>query len=1094
MTAIAALLVSLPALPDVTIINGSILFLNQAASVSAGPITFDGNGTMWFTGSFALPNDIVFNAGVIGTINTNGQSNTLTGLLSGGGSLLNTGPGVLSLTGANTFSGGTRLSAGTLAIGSNTALGTGTLTLDGGTLLGTADVTPGNAIDFNGNVAIAAASGTTLSIGTGFWTLPAGSAVTIGAPGATGTVFWNAVGGQSVAFGTPLKIAAGTLKVGTNGQLLVSFADSLVIDAGGTLDLAGNSATSSLGTLSGGGRITTSSGAPTLNTRGGSFSGVVDGALALNQTFGTLILTAGNSYTGGTTIAAGTGLQLGDGGAGGSISGNVLNNGALAVNRSGHLALAGVISGSGTLAKQGAGMLTLTGENTFSGGTTLSAGTLGVGRNTALGTGKLVFDGGTLLGTADIVLANPIDFNGSVGVAAATGTTMSISGPWTLNGLNGVALTIGSPGATGTVLWNTAPGSMGLNAPLKIDAGTLKLGDNGEFLLNFAGSLAIESGGTLDLAGKSAMTSVGALSGAGRITTSSGAATLSTHDGSFAGVIDGALALSQKFGPISPNTGTLTLTGANTYSGGTTIAAGTTLRLGNGGAGGSIIGDVVNHGTLVVNQTSDSALSGVISGSGKLAKHGVGWLTVTGANSFTGGTTNAAGSRLQLGNGTLGGSLGNIVNSGTLLLNGGLLKVGTVSMGDAGSAVTLRAGALTLDGSGIFTDKFVIADVAGSVASLTLSTGKTLATDLEIVGQSGSGSFTQSGGTHTANTLLLGENAGSNGIFTLAGGTFTVATIAAGAGIGTFNFQGGALHYSGVLAATNFNLGGGVSYSGALNIANAMKNFGRVTTSGQVTIGGRLDNSGSLEFAGGSTVVNGDVANLAGATLQISDNPARFAGDVVNNGTIRTISTTTTFTGSFTNNGRFISDPSTQVFQDIAVGAQGVLQGGAGDVFVVNGDMSNHSEARTEFDIGAATLMFSSGPHDLVWSATNLGATVAGYHQNFAVGIFELSMGGSLDLSGTSTVPGANALYVHRLLLGDGLGQIASIRSGGLDIYYDPAESANAYLHGATYSLAGGGRLMAVAAVPEPETYALWLAGLGLMSVVIRRRRKARAG
>ena len=86
-----------------------------------------------------------------------------------------------------------------------------------------------------------------------------------------------------------------------------------------------------------------------------------------------MILTGANSYTGGTTIAAGT-LQLGNGGTTGSIIGNVVDNGALAFDRSNAVTFPGLISGTGSVSQIGSGSTTLTAANTYSGGTLLAAG------------------------------------------------------------------------------------------------------------------------------------------------------------------------------------------------------------------------------------------------------------------------------------------------------------------------------------------------------------------------------------------------------------------------------------------------------------------------------------------------------------------------------------------------------------------------------------------------------------------------------------------------------------------------------------------------------------------------------------------------
>ena len=95
----------------------------------------------------------------------------------------------------------------------------------------------------------------------------------------------------------------------------------------------------------------------------------------------TLILTADNSYAGGTTINTGT-LQVGNGGATGSVgTGPVLDDAALVFNRSGTVAVPGAITGTGSLTQEGVagGTLVLTGANTYAGGTTIASGVLQLG-------------------------------------------------------------------------------------------------------------------------------------------------------------------------------------------------------------------------------------------------------------------------------------------------------------------------------------------------------------------------------------------------------------------------------------------------------------------------------------------------------------------------------------------------------------------------------------------------------------------------------------------------------------------------------------------------------------------------------------------
>src|SRR5260221_120464 len=107
-----------------------------------------------------------------------------------------------------------------------------------------------------------------------------------------------------------------------------------------------------------------------------TFGGAISGTGALVQLgSSTLTLTGSNPYSGGTTISAGT-LQIGNGGTSGSISGNITDNGTLAFDRSDSVTFGGAISGPGTLVHTGSSTLTLTWNNNYSGGTTISAGTL----------------------------------------------------------------------------------------------------------------------------------------------------------------------------------------------------------------------------------------------------------------------------------------------------------------------------------------------------------------------------------------------------------------------------------------------------------------------------------------------------------------------------------------------------------------------------------------------------------------------------------------------------------------------------------------------------------------------------------------------
>ncbi|MGC1301318.1 MAG: autotransporter domain-containing protein [Caulobacteraceae bacterium] len=172
---------------------------------------------------------------------------------------------------------------------------------------------------------------------------------------------------------------------------------------------------------------------------------VLTGASELAKTdLGTLVLTGANTYTGGTEIDGGA-LQLGNGGASGSITGNVTDNGVLAFDRSDSVTFGGVISGAGAVNQIGGGVTTLTGANTYTGSTTVSSGTL-IGSATSFGAGAIVDNAALVIDQpTDASFANAIDGSGAftkqgagvlelTGTSGLTGATMVSAGTLTVNG------------------------------------------------------------------------------------------------------------------------------------------------------------------------------------------------------------------------------------------------------------------------------------------------------------------------------------------------------------------------------------------------------------------------------------------------------------------------------------------------------------------------------------------------------------------------------------------------------------------------------------------------------------------------------------
>ncbi|MGW6781037.1 autotransporter outer membrane beta-barrel domain-containing protein [Brucella pseudogrignonensis] len=308
-------------------------------------------------------------------------------------------PFILSAALANAVQGGTtgninQISGTTILTGNNSSFG-GTVNITGGVLqvgndgitgdLGRAQISTGKDTTNKGVLSFGRSDVVSIDNiikGTGS-VLQHGSGVTVLRSANTYTG------------GTDLE--SGVLSIGSDSNL--GDASGGLRFAGGTLLASDSFTTARLSTLSSSGGTVSVANNKTLTLAGEITNlGAAHGALTKTGD-GTLVLTAQNSYSGGTTIAAGT-LQLGDGTTGhdGSIIGNIVNNASLVVANLGDMQLAGDISGTGSLTQSGTGVLTLSGNSDYTGGTQLLGGTVSVAQEESLGniTGALNFDGGTL--------------------------------------------------------------------------------------------------------------------------------------------------------------------------------------------------------------------------------------------------------------------------------------------------------------------------------------------------------------------------------------------------------------------------------------------------------------------------------------------------------------------------------------------------------------------------------------------------------------------------------------------------------------------------------------------------------------------------
>jgi outer membrane autotransporter protein len=350
---------------------------------------------------------------VSGTINDGG-------ILGGmGGALIKVGTGTLTLSGTNTYSGGTNLNGGILAVNGDGNLGIGPLSFNGGTL---------RALAAGGG--IASSKAVTLNAGGGTFWADAGTTSTLsGSISGVGAFTKNGAGTLTLTgnktYSGATTISAGTLQAGSP----TAFSPNSAFMANSVLNLNGSSNT--VGSLAGNGTVTNNGESPATLTVGGNNSSTAlrgnlsDGSSRLGLTkigVGTMIVIGGNTYTGGTTITAGA-WQIGNDGTTGSLVGNVVDNGALIFNRSNTLTFGGVVSGTGSVQQDGSGTTILSGTNTYSGGTVLNAGTLTINGARALGLGDVVVNGGTL--NAD---PEPINVKGNYTQNAGSTLQLQVAG------------------------------------------------------------------------------------------------------------------------------------------------------------------------------------------------------------------------------------------------------------------------------------------------------------------------------------------------------------------------------------------------------------------------------------------------------------------------------------------------------------------------------------------------------------------------------------------------------------------------------------------------------------------------------------------
>jgi len=490
----------------------------------------------------------------------------------------------------------------------------------------------------------------------------------------------------SATSGSRYKLDTGSLLLSDGGTILSSAASGARID---TI----NTAVTLLGNAS----FTNNS---TNSTADLSFTGTV----------------AGSATTGNTSILTLNGSN--------TDSGNALTTTLISDGTNG---------GKLAIVKSGAGQWRINGtaSNTYSGGFTMGAGTLGVaGSNTAFGTGTLTINGGIIaqLNATGGNYANAISVGGDFSLNAGSLAPMTFSGNMDLGG---VTRTISQIGATGTA---TLSGTISNGGLTKASTGNLTLSGSN----SYAGATTV-SAGVLNIRNGSALGSTAA----GTSVTSGAALELQ------GGIAIGAEAVSLAGSGISSAGALRNISGTNSLAGNITLTSATRI---NSDAGlltltGTIAVDTSNR-NLTFGGAGNTAITGAGTignlGTGTVTKDGTGTLTIGGTSSpvalsYTGLTTVSAGTLII--NGTVG--------SGGVTVASGATLGGNIT---AGGTTTIQSGGVLAVGNSPGTGTFSALNLSGSTSTGTteiqfnagaLSANK--GTDFDTINVTGNNALTYGG-------------------------------------------------------------------------------------------------------------------------------------------------------------------------------------------------------------------------------------------------------------------------------------------------------------------------------------------------------------
>lgn len=709
----------------------------------------------------------------------------------------------------------------------------------------------------------------------------------------------------------------------------------------------------------------------------------------------------------------------------------------------------GTNGGNGKVVKTGTGTQIFTGANTYSGGTTISGGTLNVGNGGStgsLGSGAIVNNGALIFDLVGAATTAALPTGGITGSGTLSVTANTIV-------FNGNVTTSGNQSYTATA--NSAALYRGGN----INAASVALTATGGASISLSGDYGKTGGNGNTLA---LDTSAG-----------NGAINLDVSFGRF-NAWYGLTAFTANAG-----TGAITVSGSRGVSGWSATTSSLTGTI-------TISSDILNNSAMTLNAIGASTVSGVLSGSGSLIKTGASKLTISSANTYTGGTT--------VENGILELNASSAIKNGTALtINGG-----TVSLLQANNSIS-------------------------SLSAITINAGGTLSADAGL------------NQAHTVNNLIqlnggtLAGNANNNATFgqfymgganaNIAASGLTQSTISATLGLGGSLYgynkitvdADASLLISGKLQGVSGSTWGGFAKLGAgtLTLTNTTSTYGM----------GMQLNAGTVEFATDA---------LKKYSCSDSGHKTGYAVDFTGNATLRwatgntqDISAPNAYNGqirigdgvtaTFDTNGNDVTFATAFVLGGSGTGA--LTKSGAGTltisgsnsytgattvsagILLINGSLSSSSAVT----VNGGTLGGSGG---------SVGSVTVNSGGTFAPGnsIGTLVIDGDLVLAGTSnfeinaaTNAADLAIVSANLLFGGALNvtNLAGTLSGGQSFeLFQWGTTSGSFSSVSLPALSGGlswdqSNLYSagvIAVIPEPSAATL-LASLGSLLVLRRRRR-----